>query len=213
MALTGVGLFVFAAFHMAGNLQFFLGREAINHYGHVLKSNPEFLWPARLGLIGCVAVHLGMAIWLTVENHTKRATGYTVREIVAASLASRTMIYSGAIIATFIIYHLLHFTILIQSTNLTGQNFRTLLDEHGQHDVYRMMVIGFSNPIVSGFYLLGVGLLCFHLSHGIWAMLQSLGMVNEVYHADIKRLSMFAAVLLFIGYASIPVAVLTGLVK
>ena len=85
--------------------------------------------------------------------------------------------------------------------------------EHGQHDVYRMMVIGFSNPIVSGFYLLGVGLLCFHLSHGIWAMLQSLGMVNEVYHADIRRFSAIAAGLLFIGYASIPVAVLTGLVK
>ena len=213
MALTGVGLVVFAAFHMAGNLQFFLGREAINHYGHVLKSNPEFLWPARLGLIGCVFVHIAMAVWLTVENRTKRQTGYTVREVVAASLASRTMIYSGAIIATFLIYHLLHFTVLVKSANLTGQDFHTLLDEHGNHDIYRMMIIGFSNPLVSGFYLLAVGLLCFHLSHGIWAMLQSLGMVNEVYRIDIERLSKIAAALLFIGYAAIPVAVLTGLVK
>ena len=213
MALTGVGVVMFAVFHMAGNLQFFLGREAINHYGHVLKSNPEFLWPARCGLIGCITVHLAMAIWLTVENRTKRATGYTVREIVGATLASRTMIYSGAIIAAFVVYHLLHFTVLVQSVNLTGRDFHTLLDEQGHHDIYRMMIIGFSNPLVSGFYLLGVGLLCFHLSHGIWAMLQSLGLVNEVYRELIERVSTIGAGLLFLGYASIPVAILTGLVK
>jgi len=96
---------------------------------------------------------------------------------------------------------------------LTGQDFTTLRDAHGQPDVYRMMVIGFSNPLVSGFYLLGVGLLCFHLSHGIWAMLQSLGLVNEVYRESIERISAIGAVLLFVGYASIPVTILTGMVK
>jgi len=164
-------------------------------------------------LIGCVIIHITMAIWLTCENRAKRQTGYAVKDVGAASLASRTMIYSGAIIAAFIIYHLLHYTVLVQSVNLTGQDFTTLRDAHGQPDVYRMMVIGFSNPLVSGFYLLGVGLLCFHLSHGIWAMLQSLGLVNEVYRESIERISAIGAVLLFVGYASIPVTILTGMVK
>jgi len=213
MALTGVGLVVFVVFHMAGNLQFFLGREAINHYAHVLKSNPEFLWPARGGLLGCVILHLTMAIWLTLENRTKRLAGYAVTDTGAATLAARTMIYSGAIIAAFIIYHLLHYSVLVQSLNLTGQDFSTLRDAHGQPDVYRMMIIGFSNPAVSGFYLLGVGLLCFHLSHGIWAMLQSLGLVSDAYRTVIERGSEIGALLIFIGYASIPITILTGWVK
>ena len=213
MALTGVGLVLFVIFHMAGNLQFFLGRDAINHYAHVLKTNPEFLWPARGGLLGCVILHIAMAIWLTIENRTKRLAGYAVQDVNSAKLAARTMIYSGTIIAAFIVYHLLHYTVLVQSVNLTGQDFSTLRDAHGQPDVYRMMVIGFSNPAVSGFYLLGVGLLCFHLSHGIWAMLQSLGLVSEVYRTAIERLSGVGALLLFIGYASIPVTILLGWVK
>ena len=213
MALTGVALVMFVVVHMVGNLQFFLGREVINHYAHVLKSNPELLWPSRVGLLSCVIIHIAMAIWLTCENQTKRLAGYAVNDVGAASLAARTMIYSGAIIAAFIIYHLLHYTVMVQSVNLTGQDFSAFRDAHGQPDVYRMMIIGFSNPTVSGFYLLGVGLLCFHLSHGIWAMLQSLGLVNAVYREVIERISAIGAVLLFIGYASIPVAILTGVVK
>ena len=213
MALTGVALVMFVVVHMVGNLQFFLGREVLNHYAHVLKSNPEILWPSRIGLLSCVIIHITMAIWLTIENRTKRLTGYAVKDTGAASLASRTMIYSGTIIGAFIVYHLLHYTVLLQSINLTGHDFSVFRDVHGQPDVYRMIQIGFSNAAVSGFYLLGVGLLCFHLSHGIWAMLQTLGLVNETYRSIIECVSVIGAALLFIGYASIPVAILTGWVK
>ena len=213
MALTGVALVMFVVVHMVGNLQFFLGREVLNHYAHVLKSNPEILWPSRIGLLSCVIIHITMAIWLTIENRTKRLTGYAVQDAGAASLASRTMIYSGTISGAFIVYHLLHYTVLLQSLNLTGRDVSVFRDVHGQPDVYRMMIIGFSNSAVSGFYLLGVGLLCFHLSHGIWAMLQTLGLVNETYRTTIERASVIGAGLLFIGYASIPVTILTGLVK
>ncbi len=213
MALTGVALVMFVVVHMVGNLQFFLGREVLNHYAHVLKSNPEILWPSRIGLLSCVIIHITMAIWLTIENRTKRLTGYAVQDAGAASLASRTMIYSGTIIGAFIVYHLLHYTVLLQSINLTGHDFSVFRDVHGQPDVYRMIQIGFSNAAVSGFYLLGVGLLCFHLSHGIWAMLQTLGLVNETYRSIIECVSVIGAALLFIGYASIPVAILTGWVK
>src|SRR5260221_9514128 len=106
MALTGVGLFLFAIAHMVGNLQFFLGAEAINRYGHFLQSTPEILWPARLGLLAMLVVHLWAAAVLTIENRAARETQYAKSDLVAASLASRTMAVSGLIIFSFIIYHL-----------------------------------------------------------------------------------------------------------
>jgi succinate dehydrogenase / fumarate reductase cytochrome b subunit len=97
--------------------------------------------------------------------------------------------------------------------NFTGKDFASLHDHEGRHDVYRMMVIGFSNPLVSLFYLVGMALLCLHLSHGVHALFQSLGLKNPHYDLIIKRFARIAAVAIFIGYASIPLAVLTGLVK
>lgn len=55
------------------------------------------------------------------------------------------------------------------------------MERKGLHDVYGMIVAGFTNPYVAGFYVVGVGLLCFHLSHGVGAMFQSLGLKNDAY--------------------------------
>ena len=64
----------------------------------------------------------------------------------------------------FIIFHLLHFTVQVPAVNMLGQNFETLHDAQGRHDVYRMMILGFSNPVASAFYIVGVGLLALHLT-------------------------------------------------
>jgi succinate dehydrogenase / fumarate reductase cytochrome b subunit len=123
------------------------------------------------------------------------------------------MLMSGLIVVAFIIYHLLHYTVQLKAINLTGQDFVPLHDEKGRHDIYRMMIIGFSNPLVSAFYLLGVGLLCVHLSHGASSMFQSLGWKTEPLGRWIDRLALAGAVVLFLGYSSIPLAVLTGILK
>jgi succinate dehydrogenase cytochrome b subunit len=213
MAVSGLALLVFAIGHMVGNLQVFLGPDQINAYGNFLQTTPELLWSARLGLLVMVALHIYTAIQVSAENKAARPVAYAQYQPVAASYASRTMLMSGLIVLAFIIYHLLHYTVQVRAINFTGSDFLPLHDPKGRHDIYRMLILGFSNIWVSGFYLLGVGLLSVHLSHGASSMFQSLGLKSEPAGRWIDRLSWAGAIVLFLGYASIPLAVLAGLLK
>ena len=112
VAITGAGLFLFVIGHLVGNLQIFLGPDSINRYGHFLQTTPEILWPARIGLLAFVIIHIWTSIALTLENRAARATRYEVKEVVAASLASRTMIWTGLLVAAYVVYHLLQFTVM-----------------------------------------------------------------------------------------------------
>ncbi len=211
MAISGATLFLFVVGHLLGNLQIFLGPKAINRYGDFLQSNKEILWPARLGLLLMVALHIWAAVKLSAENKAARPIGYADNPVpLAASYASRTMLMSGLIIAAFVLYHLLHYTVQVRSLNFTGKDFLDLHDAEGRHDVFKMMVTGFSQPLVSGFYILATGLLCLHLSHGVSAMFQSLGLKNPVYGPLIDRFAKTVAWVIFLGYISIPIAVLLG---
>jgi succinate dehydrogenase / fumarate reductase cytochrome b subunit len=219
MAVTGCILFLFVVGHMAGNLQIFFGREVLNHYGHFLQSNPELIWPARFVLLAMIALHIWSAAKLTQENRAARGPqNYAVYVPAAASYASRTMLMSGLIVFAFIVYHLLHFTFRgPPELNMTGQNFAQMeyVTAQGvqQHDIYKMMVVGFSQPLVVLFYGLGIALLCLHLSHGASAMFQSLGLKNEGYRPMLDKAARWVAVLIFLGYMSIPAAVLMGVFK
>jgi succinate dehydrogenase / fumarate reductase cytochrome b subunit len=208
MAATGAGMFLFVIGHMVGNLQFFLGADAINRYGHFLQSNLEIIWPARIGLLVMVALHVWSAISLSRENKAARPVPYADWQPNTASYASRTMLMSGLIIAAFIVYHLLHYTVMVKEINMSGLDFHSLVDSEGRHDIYTMMKIGFSKPLVSLFYVIAVGLLCLHLSHGLSAMFQSLGLKNHVYAPLIDKGSKVIALALFLGYAAIPISVL-----
>lgn len=213
MAITGLGLLGFVTGHMVGNLQMFLGPEVLNRYAHFLQSTGELLWAVRLGLLALVAVHIWAAVTLTLENRAARPVAYERAKLAGASYASRTMIWSGLIIGAFVIYHLLHYTAKAQ-VNLTGQDFHafrtTLADGRACHDVFRMVVVGFSPPLVAGFYMVAVGLLCWHLSHGVKALFQSLGLQNRAWDGAIRKLAPVLAWVLFLGYVSIPLAVLCG---
>jgi len=210
MALSGALLFLFVVLHLAGNLQIFLGPDVINRYGHFLQSNPELIWPARLILLALVGLHIWAAITLTKENRAARPVPYAHYEVVAATYASRTMFMSGLIILVFIIYHLLHFTVEVRQINFTGQNFVDLHDPQQRHDIFKMMVVGFSNIWVSAFYILGMALLCLHLSHGVSSMFQSVGWKNKRYGAVLDKLARIGALMIFLGYSSIPIAILLG---
>ena len=105
MAISGAALFLFVVGHLLGNLQIFLGHEAINRYGAFLQSNKEILWPARLGLLLMVALHIWAAVKLSAENQAARPIGYRDNPVpVAASYASRTMLMSGLIVAAFVVF-------------------------------------------------------------------------------------------------------------
>ena len=208
MAFTGGALFLFAVGHMVGNLQYFLGAEALNRYGHFLQSNAEILWPARIGLLLMVSLHVWSAISLSRENKAARPVQYANWQPNSASYASRTMLMSGLIVSAFIIYHLLHYTVKVKAANFTGQDFNSLADAEGHHDIYAMVRIGFSQPLVVLFYVVSVGLLCLHLSHGVSAMFQSLGLKNHNYGPLIDKAAKVIALGLFVGYIAVPVAVL-----
>jgi len=216
MAVTGCALFLFVIGHLAGNLQVFLGPEAINRYGYFLQSNPELIWPARLTLLLMVGLHIWSATKLSLENKAARPVGYVVYQPVGSSYASRHMLIGGSVVFVFIIYHLLHYTAQVQYLNFTGQNFAAFMEKlPGQvpaerHDIFKMMVVGFSKPLVAGFYVLGLALLCLHLSHGASSMFQSLGWKNDAYRPFLDKAAQAVAVLIFLGYTSIPIAILCG---
>src|SRR5262249_20090963 len=165
MAVTGFVMFLFVIGHLAGNLQVFMGPEAINRYGHFLQSNPELIWPARLVLLLMLVLPVWSPVKLSAENKVARPVAYAQWQPVGSTYASRTMLMSGIIIFVFIVYHLLHFTAQVQYVNLTGKNFVDFMDPEKRHDIFKMMVVGFENPFVSGFYILGMALLALHLSH------------------------------------------------
>jgi len=210
MAISGLIMFLFVIAHLAGNLQIFLGAEAINRYGHFLQSNPELIWPARLFLLLMLVLHIWAAVKLSLENKAARPVGYASWQPAGATYASRTMLLSGIIIFIFIVYHILHFTVQSEYLNLTHRNFVDFEDPAKRHDIFKMMVVGFGNPWVSGFYILGMALLCLHLSHGVSSMFQSLGWKNEAWGPFLDKVARYGALLIFLGYISIPVAILAG---
>jgi succinate dehydrogenase / fumarate reductase cytochrome b subunit len=211
MAFTGLVLFGFVTGHLVGNLQIFLPPEKINHYGHFLESLGSALWLIRGFLLVCVVVHIWLAIQLTLENRAARPEAYGIDKVNRATLASRIMARTGLVVLAFLFYHLLHFTIRAQHPEWSAHTYK-LADGTMVRDVYKMVIEGFSSVPVSAFYIVAVGLLSYHLAHGISSMFQSLGLRNETWA---KGLDGFAKVYCW-GYfllnALIPIAVLSGYV-
>lgn len=213
MALTGAALLVFVLGHLVGNLQVFGAPDLINSYAHFLKGKPALLWGARLGLLGCVAVHIAAAVTLVARNRAARPDPYEGGSAYASSVASRTMPVSGLVILAFVIYHLLHFTALKSGINGTVDfnNLKTTLDGKEVADVYAMMILGFQVWWVVLFYLVAQALLFVHLGHGVASMFQSLGLRDHVWWPRIALLARVVSVAIFLGYASIPISVLCGM--
>src|SRR5947207_2200992 len=209
VAVTGLILILFVIGHLLGNLQIFLGPDWINGYSQHLRDLGPLLWLIRIFLLATVIVHIYVTIRLAIDNRRARPEAYREREYVKASFASRHMVMSGLIVLAFIIYHLAHFTVRV-----TDQRFTLLkADPLGHYDVYSMMVYAFQNPYVFAFYVLGLLLLTLHLSHGSSSFFQSLGLNNQKLTPRLALGGRVFAWLLFVGYTSIPVAILLRLIK
>jgi succinate dehydrogenase / fumarate reductase cytochrome b subunit len=208
MAGSGAVLVGFVVAHLVGNLQIFLGPEAINRYATFLQSATELLWPMRIFLILMILLHIVTSAQLTLEANAARPQAYARKEYIKATLASRTMIYSGFLILGFIVYHLLHFTFL-----RVHPQFSHLTDSQGRHDVYSMMVLSFQQPAIVAAYIVPIFLLCAHLSHGMSSMFQSLGLNSLKVRRPLSRAASVLAWLIFAGYAAIPLACLSGMIK
>ncbi len=208
MAVTGLLLFLFVVSHLLGNLLIFAGRDATNAYAKGLKDMWALLWAARVGLLVVFLMHVGSALRLWRVNQAARPDPYDALTPVVTTYAARSIVFSGLLLLLFVAYHLLHFTL-----GVTNPEYLRLLDPSGRLDVYSMVVRGFSNPAVTGVYVAAMILLGLHLSHGVTSLFQTLGINHPSYNPLIKRLGPVLAVLIVIGYLSIPVAVLAGVLR
>src|SRR5690348_15214558 len=208
VAVTGVVLILFVVGHLLGNLQIYLGPDWINSYAQHLRDLGPLLWAIRAFLLVSVILHIYFTILLAIENRRARPQAYRDRNYVKASWASRHMVVSGLVVFAFIVFHLLHFT----ARKFNPQFPLLTLVPLNRYDVYLMMVYGFQNIYVSVFYVVGLFLLTLHLTHGSSSFFQSLGFNNERLTPKLAVAGRVFAWLLFIGYTSIPVSVLLGLI-
>jgi succinate dehydrogenase / fumarate reductase cytochrome b subunit len=208
MAVTGVMLVGYVVAHMLGNLQIYsANRDQINAYAAFLHNpnNAVALWGARTVLLAAVILHIIAAVQLWLQNRAARPVGYFKKDDVPSSYAARTMIWSGPIVAAFVIFHVLHLTMgAVLPLHDVGGNSIT-------PDVRYNVISGFQNYAVSGFYIFAMILLCMHLYHGMWSMCQSLGISHPRYTRKLKWASAILAIVIAIGNCSIPIAVMTGL--
>jgi succinate dehydrogenase cytochrome b subunit len=200
MAVTGLILFGFLIAHMLGNLQIFLGAEVMDHYAETLHGNPGLLWTVRIVLLVSVLLHIWASVQLSMIKKEARPSAYVKRANVSSSWASRSMMLSGPVVAAFVIFHLLHLT--------TGTIHPQFVPLHA----YENLVTGFLIPFAVAYVVVMV-LIGFHLSHGIWSLFQSLGFSHPRYTPLIKKFAAIFSWVLVAGFISVPLAVLTGLVR
>lgn len=206
MAASGLVLALFVLGHMLGNLQIFAAVPGpINRYANFLQSLGELLWVVRIFLLACVVVHIWMAVLLTLENRRARPIGYAKNATVQASYASRTMIWSGFIVLAFIIFHLADYTLQIIHPIFKSLEYAD--NGRRMHDVFAMVLVGFSYPAVAAFYVFAIGLLCLHLSHGVSSMFQSLGVRNAKWRGWLDKVALAYGMIIFLGFIAVPVAV------
>ena len=206
MAVTGLLMVLFVVGHLLGNSTVFFGPNALNAYAQKLHEMAPVVWITRVVMLTAVLAHLVISIQITLENEAANPTKYAVDRSLRATFASKSMIWTGLLLAVFIGYHLLHFTVRA----LPGMVLGT--DSLGRFDVFAMVADAFHKGSIALIYVIGMVSLFLHLSHGVQSLFQTLGLSNDktqpAYGAGGKVLS----TIFLIGYGAIPVLILIGLV-
>ncbi len=218
VALSGLGLVGFTVFHMIGNLKVFQGPDAINGYAYFLTHDlGALIWIARAGLLAIFVLHLALAIRLTLRSRAARPVGYAYPGHVQATLTSRTMIWSGVVVGLFVLFHLAHFTFgVVHGAEVAPGKVVTYLDlkdakDPLKHDVYSMVVAGFTTPWLAVLYIVAQVVLFVHLLHGIQSSFQTLGLKNNRFAPAIRLLGFAVAFVILAGNLVIVIGVWAGL--
>ncbi len=209
VAVTGLALLGFVVTHMLGNLQIFLGRDALNAYAAQLKALGGLLWVARAGLLAFFVVHVATAIRISLENRAARPVRYAVDPGIQRTVSARGMLVTGLTVFAFVLYHLAHFTwgwVMTDAHMLT----ETLADGTTRHDVFSMVVAGFQQPLIALLYVAAMVLLGLHIRHGSWSFVQTLGLNHHKFAPAIRAAAAGLAWLIVLGNISMPLAVLFG---
>jgi succinate dehydrogenase / fumarate reductase cytochrome b subunit len=207
MAVTGALFVVFVLGHMYGNLKAFYGPETFNHYAEFLREmgspllmHGQLLWVLRFGLLLALALHVvpALQLWWTgyYARPVKYQRGLTAEE---STVASRTMRWGGLLLLAFVILHLLHLTV------------GTIHPDFVPGDAYNNLVVGFQWWPVPAAYIVVMAGLCFHLYHGVWSAMQTLGINHPRFNRYRRPIALMVAGVVFVGFVTTPVAVLTGI--
>jgi succinate dehydrogenase / fumarate reductase cytochrome b subunit len=202
MAITGLIMVAYLITHVLANLLVFQGPSAINAYSAFLHGTGGALWAARLVLFVALILHIVAAVQLTGRRQAARPVGYAAgREPQVSTIASRTIRWGGVLILVFLVYHILHFTL------------GTVHGSFVEGDPYHNVATGFGNPLVVGFYELAMVAVGLHLYHGIWSSGRSLGMSAPSPRPLRRQLALALSVIVWGGFAAIPIAVYTGVIR
>ena len=207
MAITGQGMVLFTIVHLLGNSSIFAGPNGINSYAEHLHSLGPVVWIFRLAMLALLSIHVIFGITLTVENSKANPAGYAVSRKVRANFSSENMIWTGLILLCFIVYHLLHFTVRV-----TPGLVQTV-DQMGRFNVFAMVTNSFQKGGTAFIYIAAMVALFLHLKHGIQSFFQTMGWSSDKSQPAIIKVGVVASVILLVGYASIPLFILTGILK
>jgi len=208
MAVSGLVLVGFIISHLLGNLLIFGGPDALNAYGAKLRHLGWWLWAMRVFLLVMAGLHITTSVELAIENRRARPQRYRVQRYAETTPAARAMLVSGGLVLVYLVYHLLHFTFRVTNPELSHG-----VDALGRHDIYTMVVRSFQRAPIALAYIAGMACVCLHLSHGTASAFQTLGLTTERMIPVLSWISRLFALAVFLGYCSIPVAVLSGFVQ
>ncbi|HYA31639.1 MAG TPA: succinate dehydrogenase cytochrome b subunit [Thermodesulfovibrionales bacterium] len=210
MAVSGLMMVFFVIAHLLGNTSVFAGPNGINAYAAKLHELAALVWIYRLVMVVLFSLHVYYGIQLTLENSRARPMAYATGKSLSATFSGKSMIWTGLIIGAFLIYHLLQFTFQVTNSGIAAmRNFDFL----GRPDVFHMVVFSFQKALVSLTYIVALGALGFHLTHGIQSLFQTLGLNNETTFPAVVKSGKLAALIIFLGYIAIPVTIFIGIVR
>ena len=213
MAISGFILAGFVLVHMGGNLMIFLGQDALNAYAYKLQSIPAVLWGFRFILLTSTLVHVFTAISLVRENRAARPKSNLQEKYIQATTGSRSMGLSGAILFSFIVFHVLHYTVRVTHPEYNEIEHYTLKETQKHvHDVYTMVIMGFEEKWLSAVYIASMAILCLHLTHGVSSIFQTLGLRNHAWKPRLDTLAKLYGWVVFLGFISVPIAIQSGVV-
>jgi succinate dehydrogenase / fumarate reductase, cytochrome b subunit len=202
MAGTGLVMLAYLITHVLANLLVFQGPAKINAYSKFLHDTGGALWAARAVLFAALVLHIVAALQLTRRRQAARPVGYAGgRTPQVSTLASRTIRWGGVLILGFLVYHILHFTL------------GTVHPAFIEGDPYHNVAAGFSSLAVVAVYEIALVAVGLHLYHGIWSSGRSLGMSPPSPHPLRRQLALALSVLVWLGFAVIPIAVYGGVVR
>ena len=208
MSISGCFLVLFILFHMSMNIAAIFSADAYNMICGFLGAN-WYALVATVVLAGGVFVHFAYAFWLTWQNRKARGNvryAKTVKEK-GVSWASKNMLVLGVIVILGLLLHLTHFWSKMQLQELLGNHEVVLANGAtvSPTDGAALIQHVFSQWYNVALYLLWFAALWFHLTHGVWSMLQTVGWANDKWYPRLKCLSGIVATLIFVGFAAVAV--------